>query len=348
VSDPAPDDRPGLIRSVVHRLAGDESSLAVEGRLASFDGATAWLNSDPLTPERLRGRVVVVDFWTYTCVNWLRTLPYLRAWAAKYQDDGLTVVGVHTPEFDFEGNIENVVEQARNLGVKYPIAVDSDYAIWEAFANSFWPALYVADHEGRLRFHHFGEGEYPMTEMVIQQLLLAAGTDNVDQSLVAVQPRRLELAADWQTLESPETYVGYRQSRGFAQQAVATFDEPIVYTLPGQLRRNEWGLSGTWTVAGHAATLNEPRGRIAFAFHARDLNLVMRPSTPRDSVPFQVYLDGQLATDAHGNDVELLGSGIVRDPRTYQLIRQSGPIVDRLFEIEFLSAGVETYCFTFG
>jgi thiol-disulfide isomerase/thioredoxin len=348
VSDATPDDRPGLIRSVVHRLAGDEASLPVEGRLASFGGARAWLNSEPLTPESLRGRIVVVDFWTYTCVNWLRTLPYLRSWAAKYRDDGLTLISVHTPEFDFEANIENVAEQARRLGVEYAIAVDSNYAVWEAFANHFWPALYVADHEGRLRFHHFGEGEYPMTEKVIQQLLLAAGSDNVDQSLVSVQPRGLEVAADWQTLESPETYMGYRQSSGFAQEDLASFDEPMVYKPPDRLRLNEWGLSGTWTVAEGAATLNEPGGRIAFAFHARDLNLVMGPSSPGGSVPFRVFLEGQLATDAHGSDVELLGNGTVRDPRTYQLIRQSGPIVDRLFEVEFLGAGVEAYCFTFG
>jgi thiol-disulfide isomerase/thioredoxin len=348
VSDDPQDDRPGLIRSIVHRLEGDDVALPVEGRLASFDGARTWLNSDPLTPEKLHGRVVLVDFWTYTCVNWLRTLPYLRAWAAKYRHDGLTVVGVHTPEFDFERNIENVVAQARRLGVEYPIVVDSGYAVWDAFANHFWPAVYIADGDGRLRFHHFGEGEYPMTEMVIQQLLLAAGSDNVDQSLVGVQPRGLELSADWQTLESPETYVGYRQSSGFAQEDVARFDEPTAYSLPGRLRLNEWGLSGTWTVAGHAATLNEPGGRIGFAFHARDLNLVMGPSSPGGSVPFRVFLDGQLATDAHGSDVELLGNGTVRDPRTYQLIRQSGPIVDRLFEVEFLGAGVEAYCFTFG
>ena len=318
--------RPGLIRSIVHRLAGEEVALPVEGRLASFEGATGWLNSDPLTPEGLRGRVVLVDFWTYTCVNWLRTLPYLRAWAAKYQDDGLTVIGVHTPEFGFERNIDNVVAQSRKLGVEYPIAVDSDYAVWSAFANHFWPAVYIADAEGRIRFHHFGEGEYPMTEMVIQQLLRDAGADGIDQDLVMVDPRGLEVAADWQTLQSPETYVGYRQSTGFAQEDVAEFDEPRVYTLPERLRLNEWGLSGTWTVAGHAAVLNEPGGRIAFEFHARDLNLVMGPASRGASIPFRVFLDGQLATDAHGSDVDPDGSGTVSDQRTYQLIRQPGAI----------------------
>jgi len=348
VSDATQDSRPGLIRSLVHRPADEEVALGVEGRLASFEGATVWLNSDPLTPEGLRGRVVLVDFWTYTCINWLRTLPYLRAWAAKYQDDGLTVVGVHTPEFGFEGNIDNVIAQSRNLGVDYPIAVDSNYAVWGAFANHFWPAVYIADAEGRIRFHHFGEGEYPMTEMVIQQLLRQAGADGIDQDLVMVDPRGLEVAADWQTLQSPETYVGYNQSTGFAQEDVATFDEPRAYTSLGQLPLNSWGLSGNWTVAGHAAVLNEPGGRIAFQFHARDLNLVMGPSSDRALIPFRVFLDGQLATDAHGTDVDPDGSGVVTEQGTYQLIRQPGAIGDRLFEVEFSDAGLEAYCFTFG
>ncbi len=321
--------------------------MPVEGHLASFDGATAWLNSDPLTPEDLRGRVVLVDFWTYTCINWLRTLPYLRAWAAKYQGDGLTVIGVHTPEFDFEGNIENVIAQSKALGVKYPIAVDTEYAIWSAFANHYWPALYIADHEGRIRFHHFGEGEYPMTEMVIQQLLFAEG-DDADHGLVAVEPHGLEVAADWQTLASPETYVGYRQSTGFAQEASRSLDKPNVYSLPDRLRLNEWALSGTWTIAGHAAILNEPGGGIAYQFRARDVNLVMGPSSPGESIQFRVFLDGQPSTNAHGTDVSTNGSGRVRDQRTYQLIRQSGKISDRLIHIEFLDAGVEGYCFTFG
>jgi thiol-disulfide isomerase/thioredoxin len=336
-----------LIRSIAHRRAGEVVELPVEGHLASFDGATAWLNSNPLTPESLHGRVVLVDFWTYTCVNWLRTLPYLRAWAAKYRDDGLTVIGVHTPEFDFEGNLENVTAQARALGVEYPIAVDTEYAIWSAFANDFWPALYLTDRDGRIRFHHFGEGEYPMTEMVIQQVLFA-DTDGGDADLVMVEPRGLEVAADWQTLASPETYVGYRQSSGFAQEDSGSLDAPDVYTVPDRLRLNEWALAGTWTVAGHAAISNEPGGGIAFQFRARDVNLVMGPSSPGASIRFRVFLDGELATDAHGADVSADGSGTVRDQRTYQLIRQSGETSDRLFYIEFLDAGVEAYCFTFG
>jgi thiol-disulfide isomerase/thioredoxin len=340
--------RLGLIRSIAHRLAGEGLALPIEGRLASFEDATGWLNSEPLTQEGLRGRVVLVDFWTYTCVNWLRTLPYVRAWAAKYRDAGLTVVGVHTPEFGFERDIDNVVAQSRTLGVEYPIAVDSDYAVWRAFANHFWPAVYIADAEGRIRHHHFGEGEYAQTEMVIQQVLLDAGADDIDQDLVMVEPRGLEVAADWRTLRSPETYVGYGQSTGFASEDVAAFDQPHVYAVAARLTLNYWDLSGDWTVARHAAVLNEPGGRVAFQFHARDLNLVMGPASRGASIPFRVVLDGQVADGALGSDVEPDGRGIVSDQRTYQLIRQTSPIGESRFEIEFLDAGVEAYCFTFG
>jgi thiol-disulfide isomerase/thioredoxin len=340
--------RPGLIRSIVHRLAGEPPTLPVEGRLAPFAGATHWLNSEPLTPEGLRGRVVLVDFWTYTCVNWLRTLPYVRAWAAKYADAGLTVVGVHTPEFGFERDLDNVIAQSRALGVDYPVAVDSDYAVWRAFANRFWPALYVADPEGRVRYHHFGEGEYAMAEMVVQQLLLEAGVDDVDRDLVTVEPRGLEVAADWRTLQSPETYLGYAQSTGFASGSRARFDRPHPYGAAPRLPLNYWDLSGTWTVAAHAALLDEPGGRIAFAFHARDVNLVMGPAPGSGPVPFRVLLDGEAVDDAAGTDVTADGGGTVADQRCYQLIRQRGPIAERRFEIEFLDRGVEAYCFTFG
>jgi thiol-disulfide isomerase/thioredoxin len=344
----APPSRPGLVRSIAHRLGGGQLALPVEGPLAAFAGTTGWLNSEPLTPEGLRGRVVLVDFWTYTCVNWLRTLPYVRAWAAKYRDDGLTVIGVHTPEFGFERDIENIVAQSRTFGVDYPVAVDSEYAVWRAFANHYWPAVYIADAEGRIRHHHFGEGEYPQTEMVIQQLLMDVDVDDLDQDLVEVEPRGLEVAADWRTLQSPETYVGYGQSTGFASEDVAAFDEPHVYAAPARLPLNRWDISGNWTVARHAALLNQPAGRVAFQFHARDLNLVMGPASWGASIGFRVFLDGRVADGAHGSDVEADGRGIVRDQRTYQLIRQPGRIADRLFEIEFLDAGVEAYCFTFG
>jgi thiol-disulfide isomerase/thioredoxin len=343
-----PSRRPGLLKSIAHRLPGVSVDLPDEGALAPFDGATGWLNSDPLTPEGLRGRVVLVDFWTYTCINWLRTLPYVRAWAAKYADSGLTVVGVHTPEFGFEHDIENVTAQAGALDVPYPIALDNDYAVWGAFENHYWPAVYLADSNGKIRYHHFGEGEYAATEMVIQQLLIDAGASDFDQGLVTVDPQGLEVAADWGNVQSPETYTGYRQSSGFAQDDDARFDEPDAYTAPERLSLNSWALTGNWTVAEHAATSNEPGGRIAFEFHARDLNLVMGPASRGTSVPFRVFLDGQPADGAYGTDVSSDGSGIVDAQRTYQLIRQPGDIRERTVEIEFESAGAEAYCFTFG
>jgi thiol-disulfide isomerase/thioredoxin len=340
--------RPGLIRSIVHRLAGEAEELPIEGHLPSFSGATGWLNSEPLTPEALRGRVVLVDFWTYTCINWLRTLPYRRAWAAKYADAGLTVIGVHTPEFGFERNIDNVIARSRTFGVEYPIAVDSDYGVWEAFANHFWPALYIADAEGRIRYHHFGEGEYAMAEVVVQQLLLDAGAEGVDPDLVSVEPEGFEVPADWRTLRSPETYLAYGRSAGFASPYPARFNQPYSYPAPSRLSLNEWAPSGTWTLAQHAAVLTEAPGRIAFQFQARDVNLVMGPSARGTSVPFRVLLDGAEPTGAHGFDVDEGGNGAVADQRLYQLIRQPDPVRERLFEIEFLDPGVEAYCFTFG
>ena len=337
-----------MIRSFAHRFAGEPADLPVEGTLGSFDGATSWLNSDPLTPEGLRGRVVLVDFWTYTCINWLRTAPYRRAWAAKYADAGLTLVGVHTPEFGFERDLENVVPQVQTFGVEYPVAVDSDYGVWRAFDNHFWPAIYLADAEGRIRYHHFGEGEYAMTEMVVQQLLADAGAKDLDLGLVEVEPTGLEVAADWRTLRTPETYVGYGQATGFASADVAAFDRPRVYAANAGLPLNSWDLTGTWTVARHAGVANEPGGRIAFQFHARDVNLVMGPATRGTSIAFRVFLDGRPATDALGTDMAADGSGVVDTQRTYQLIRQPGAIAERRFEIEFLEAGVEAYCFTFG
>ncbi len=348
VGEPSSTRRPGLIRSTVHRLAGGRPPLPVEGHLAPFDGATQWLNSEPLTPERLRGRVVVVDFWTYTCVNWLRTLPYVRAWAAKYADAGLTVVGVHTPEFGFEHRVDNVTAQTRNLAVGYPVAVDNDYAVWRAFSNRFWPALYIADGDGRVRYHHFGEGEYAMAEMVVQQLLTEAGAKDVDQDLVVVKPRGLEVAADWRTLRSAETYLGYGQSTGFASEIRARFDRAHQYVAAPQLPLNHWDLSGTWTVAQHAALLQEAGGRIAFQFHARDVNLVMGPAPAGGPVRFRVLLDGEIPDGATGTDVGADGRGTVADQRCYQLVRQHGPVGERRFEIEFLDAGAEAYCFTFG
>jgi thiol-disulfide isomerase/thioredoxin len=337
-----------LFRSIVHHLPGDSGELPVEGPLPSFGGATGWLNAEPLTPEGLRGRVVLVDFWTYTCVNWLRTLPYVRAWDAKYAAQGLTTIGVHTPEFDFERDVANIVAQAGALGVPYPIAVDSDYGVWNDFDNHYWPAVYIADAQGRIRYHHFGEGEYAMQEMVIQQLLLEAGVEDVDPDLVSVDPVGLEVAADYQTLRSPETYLGYGQATGMASPDGLRADESHDYTAPTSLRLNEWAPAGGWSISRRAATATAANARLAIRFQARDVNLVMGPAVRGTSIPFRVRLDGQPATASHGTDVDADGNGSVAEQRTYQLIRQPSPITERTFEIEFLDPGVELFCFTFG
>ena len=343
-----PPARPGLLRSLAHRLAGDADVLPVERNLPSFDGATGWLNSEPVTPQALRGRVVLVDFWTYTCINWLRTLPYVRAWDAKYRDLGLTVIGVHTPEFGFEQDVENIVAQSRVFGVEYPIAVDSNYGVWEAFANHFWPAVYIADAAGRIRYHHFGEGEYAMQEMVVQQLLIEAGAEGVEQNLVSVEPTGFEVAADWRTLRSPETYLAYGRSPGFASPEHARFGTPYAYPDPPRLGLNQWAPSGTWTLAQHAALASEPGSRIVFQFQARDVNLVMGPSVRGKPVRYRVLLDGNAPGGARGFDVDEGGNGTLANQRLYQLIRQPGSFGERRFEIEFLDAGAEAYCFTFG
>ena len=336
-----------IVRTIAHRLAGDAGVPPMEGRLPSFDGATGWLNSDPLTPAGLRGRVVLVDFWTYTCINWLRTLPYIRAWEAKYRDFGLAVIGVHTPEFEFERDVDNVVPRAREFGVVYPIALDNEYGVWGAFANRFWPALYLADTEGRIRYHHFGEGEYAMTEMVIQQLLVESGADDVAMDLVSVEPKGLEVAADWHSLRSPETYLGYLQASGLAASD-DWLDEPHTYAPPSRLGLNQWAPSGTWTIGKRATVSREAKGRITFRFHARDVNLVMGPAAAGVSVPFRVLLDGRAPGTSHGGDVDELGNGSVVDERLYQLIRQPGRVWERTVDVEFLGAGAEAYCFTFG
>jgi thiol-disulfide isomerase/thioredoxin len=335
------------VRALAHRLAGDSVTLPDEGALAAFDGATAWLNSEPLSPQALRGKVVLVDFWTYTCVNWLRTLPYVRAWAAKYRDQGLVVVGAHTPEFPFEHDLANVRDSLAWFKVDWPVAQDNDFGVWRAFGNHYWPAVYLADGQGRLRYHHFGEGEYAATEMAIQRLLLDAGATDVDQNLVMVDPQGLEVPADWRSVQSPETYVGYAQASGFANEDPGAFDRPHVYA-PFSLGLNEWCVIGDWRMGQHAGTANEAGGKIRFRFHARDLNLVMGPASRGTSLPFRVLLDGQPLGDNHGADVDGDGSGTLNDQRTYQLIRQSGPIIEREAEVEFLGSGAEAYCFTFG
>jgi thiol-disulfide isomerase/thioredoxin len=324
------------------------ADLHVEGHVPGFDGATGWLNSPPLTTADLGGKVVLVDFWTYTCINWLRTLGYVRAWADKYADQGLVVVGVHTPEFPFERDVDNVRQAAKDMRVEYPIALDSDYAVWQAFGNHYWPAVYIADTDGRIRHHHFGEGGYEECERVIQQLLREAGAEGIGDDLVSVVDEGFEAQADWQDLESPETYLGYEQAQNFASPGGADFDEPRNYAAPDSLRLNQWALSGDWTVERGASVLNEADGRIVFRFHARDVNLVMGPPERGASVPFRVLVDGEPPGEAHGLDVDEGGRGTVTQQRLYQLIRQRGSITDRTFEITYLAPAVEAYCFTFG
>jgi thiol-disulfide isomerase/thioredoxin len=343
-----PPRRTGLLSSIAHRLAGEDVELPVEGHLAPFSGATGWLNSTPLTPEGLRGRVVLVDFWTYTCINWLRTLPYLREWHARYADKGLTIVGAHTPEFDFEHDVDNIVKQSAALGVTWPIAIDSNYGVWRAFANHFWPAVYLADAEGRIRFHQFGEGEYAMTEMVIQQLLEDAGATDIAQGFAAVDPRGLEVSAEFRSLRTPETYLGYAQASGFAAPDGLREDRSHAYGEPTRLSLNTWSPIGQWTITDKAAVGDAAGGRIAFRFQGRDVNLVMGPTVKGTPIRFRVSLDGQPATGSHGTDVGPDGSGTVVDQKTYQLIRQPGLISERTFEIEFVDPGIQALCFTFG
>jgi thiol-disulfide isomerase/thioredoxin len=321
--------------------------LSVEGHLPGFDGATGWLNSPPLTTEGLRGKVVLVDFWTYTCINWLRTLGYVRAWAEKYADQGLVVVGVHTPEFPFERDVDNVSQAVQEMRVEYPVALDNDYMVWRAFGNRYWPAVYIADAEGRIRHHHFGEGEYEECERVVQRLLREAGREDIGDDLVSVVPEGFEAQADWTNLGSPETYLGYEQGQNLASASVE-LDEPRAYEIPEQLGLNQWALSGAWTIEPGASVLNQADGRIAFRFHARDVNLVLGPRERGASVPFQVRVDGEPPGDAHGLDVDEQGNGTVAMQRLYQLVREPGSIEDRTFEITFLAPGVEGYVFTFG
>jgi thiol-disulfide isomerase/thioredoxin len=324
------------------------ADLPFEGTMASFDGAVAWLNSEPLTPRGLRGKVVVVQFWTYTCINWLRTQAYYRAWSQRYRNKGLVTIGVHTPEFTFEHDLDNVRWAVQARKIDYPVAVDSDYEVWQAFANHYWPALYFVDAEGRIRHHRFGEGDYERSEMVIRHLLVEAGVDDLPEGLAAIDPNGDEVQADWEDLRSPESYLGYDHANGFDSGGSATFDKAHDYTAPSRLRLNRWGLTGNWTVRSDASALAAPNGRIAYQFHARDVNLVMGPAKKGTSVPFRVWLDGEIAGAAQGTDVDSHGHGTVVQQRMYQLIRQAKPIAGRRFEIEFLDSGVEAFCFTFG
>jgi Thioredoxin like C-terminal domain/Redoxin len=301
-----------------------------------------------LTAAELRGHVVLVNFWTYTCINWLRTLAYVRAWADRYKDQGLLVIGVHTPEFGFEHDLGNVRRAVKDLGVDYPVATDNDYAIWTAFDNHYWPALYFVDAKGQIRHHRFGEGDYEMSEMTLQQLLTEAGSGGSDQELTSVEARGVEVAADWDSLRSPENYLGYQRTANFVSPNSSILDTSYAYAAPERLRLNHWALSGDWTMEEQAVTLNTANGRILDRFHARDLHLVMAPPAPQTPIRFRVHLDEQPPGPAHGSDVDDQGNGTLTGPRLYQLIRQPGPITERTFEITFHDPGVQAYAFTFG
>lgn len=329
-------------------LHTSSTELPVEGRLPSLDGATGWLNSQPLTPAELRGKIVLVNFWTYTCINWLRQLPYVNAWAEKYADHSLVVIGVHTPEFSFEHDVGNVRRAASDMQIDYPIAIDNDYAVWRAFDNHYWPALYFTDTQGRIRHHHFGEGEYRQSEMVIQQLLEEASTTDHEHEPVSVDASGLEAPADWASLRSAENYTGYARTEMFASPGGPVPGMPSTYALPARLRLNEWAVSGEATMTAEATAFDATNGQVACRFHARDLNLVMGPATPGTSLQFRVGIDGQSPGEAHGSDTDADGVGTLSQQRLYQLIRQPGPVTDRTFDITFSDPGARAYCFTFG
>lgn len=317
------------------------------GEMPSLSGAVQWLNSPPLTAESLRGKVVLVDFWTYSCINCLRSLPYVKAWAEKYRDQGLVVIGVHAPEFAFERDIDNVRKEAKKLGIGYPIAIDNNYGIWQAFNNQYWPAHYFIDANGRIRYQHFGEGDYAQSERVIQALLRQAGGKHISSTVSQVSGQGVEQAASRQPDISPETYLGYQRSDGFVSGAVAQ-DTVADYAVPPALPLNRWALAGSWTIGAERATLNAPDGRIVYRFHARDLHLVLGPDATGQPIAFKVTLDGKAPGEMHGADVAPDGSGAITDQRLYQLIRQTDGAGEHTFSIEFERAGVSAYAFTFG
>ena len=323
------------------------AQLPVEGPIPSLNGAVQWLNSPPLTAAGLKGKVVLVDFWTYSCINCLRVIPYVEAWAQKYRDQGLVVISVHAPEFAFEKNVDNVKKAIADLGITYPVAIDNNYAIWRAFDNEYWPAHYFIDAQGQVRHHHFGEGDYDQSERVIQQLLAEAGKSNVASDIVAVKATGAEAASNEADVQSPETYVGYLRSQNFADDAGTVNDAAHDY-VAAMPKLNEWGLAGNWTVGPQEATSNAADSRLYYRFHARDLHLVLGPSADGKPVRFQITVDGKPPGDSHGVDTDADGSGVVTGQRLYQLVRASGPVSDHTFEIKFLDPGAEAYAFTFG
>jgi thiol-disulfide isomerase/thioredoxin len=314
----------------------------------ALPGATGWINSGPLSGKDLKGKVVLVDFWDYSCINCIRAIPYVRAWADKYKDSGLVVIGVHAPEFDVEKQIPNVEKAVHKFGITYPVAVDSNYAIWNAFHNQFWPAHYFIDAKGKVRYEHFGEGDYDQSERWIQQLLKEANAKPMPSGLVNIHGQGAQAAADMSEVHSPETYIGYARAENFASPGGIEQDAEHLYVEPNHLRLNEWGLAGQWLDHKQAAMLQTAGGKIVFLFHARDLHLVLGPNVDGKPVRFKVTIDGQAPEGNHGVDTDAEGNGVVRDDRLYQLIRQSGPVKDHTFTIEFKDPGVQAFSFTFG
>jgi len=343
----APEDGGAMMMMRPKGAQQTRAALPIEGDMPSLDGAVAWLNSPPLTREALKGKVVLVDFWTYSCINCLRTLPYVRAWAEKYKDQGLVVIGVHTPEFAFEKNVDNVKRAVADLKVGYPVAVDNNYAIWRAFQNNYWPAHYFIDAQGRIRHHHFGEGQYEESEKVIQELLSEAGAQSAAAGVVQVAGSGAEAAPSMSDVASPETYVGYERAENFISPGGAVRDAAHTYTASTP-HLNEWGLVGDWTVGAEHALLDKAGGRIVYRFHARDLHLVLGPAAADKPVRFRVTINGAAPGPNHGADTDADGNGVVDGERLYQLVRQAGAIDDATFEIEFLDPGVQAFAFTFG
>ena len=338
----------GAMTGATMRSGSASAAPPVEGALPSLAGAVAWLNSPPLTPQALRGRVVLVDFWTYSCINCLRSLPYIKAWNERYKDHGLTIVGVHSPEFAFEKDEDNVRRAVRQLGVGYPVALDNDLTVWRAFNNQYWPAHYFIDAQGRIRGHHFGEGEYPQSEQLLRTLLTEAGYHDLPPPVSGMRAEGVERAADENEILSPETYLGFERAQNFAAREPLERDRTLRYSLPASLPLNGWALAGSWTVGDESAVATQAGDRLVFRFHARDLHLVLGPGPDGQPVRFRVTLDGAPPGASRGADSDASGNGEVREQRLYQLIRQTSPVQDRTFTIEFLTPGVRAYSFTFG
>ena len=332
---------PTLLLAAIFATVDPAELSPVPETKPSLQGATGWLNTTPLKLEELRGKVVLIDFWTYTCINWRRTMPYVKDWASKYKDQGLVVIGVHTPEFSFEHELGNIRNANSEMNITYPVAVDSKYEIWNSFQNHYWPALYLIDANGKIRYQKFGEGDYQEIELKIQQLLREISPKNTPLQTTAIQPGGAEAAADWRNVQSPENYVGYGQTQGFASPGGIISDKAVTYNVPANLQLNQWGLTGEWNIGKEMVLLTGKQGRLIYRFHARDLNLIIGPAAKETPVKFRVTIDGNIPGASHGVDIDENGNGTVTEPRMYQLIRQQGPITERDFQIEILNTGAE-------